>query len=162
LRQEFPHAAVGESTVRHYVGKRKRELRLTRCAVMVPQAYQIGVEAQVDFYEASVDLAGEREVLQIFCLRSMASGAAFHCAFRCQTQQALLEGHERAFAYFGGVFKVLRYDNLTLAVRKILKGRQRLQTKLFYAFQKHWGFHEKGRRWVGEYDDDIQICRGTG
>jgi transposase len=154
LRQEFPHAAVGESTVRHYVGKRKRELRLTRCAVMVPQAYQMGVEAQVDFYEASVDLAGEREVLQIFCLRSMASGAAFHCAFRRQTQQALLEGHERAFAYFGGVFEMLRYDNLTLAVRKILKGRQRLQTKLFYAFQKHWGFraeycnpaagHEKG------------------
>jgi hypothetical protein len=121
---------------------------------MVPQAYEMGVEAQVDFYEASVDFGGEREVLQIFCMRSMASGAAFHCAFRRQTQQALLEGHERAFAYFGGVFEMLRYDNLTLAVRKILKGRQRLQTKLFYAFQKHWGYraefrnpaegHEKG------------------
>lgn len=89
LRGEFPEATLGESTLRHYVGKRKRELRLTRGAVMVPQAYEPGVEAQVDFYEASVDLNGQREVLQFFCMRSMASGAAFHCAFRRQMQQAL-------------------------------------------------------------------------
>ncbi len=154
LREEFPAATVGESTLRHYVGARKRELRLSSGAVMVPQSYAMGVEAQVDFYEATVELNGERTVLQIFCMRSMASGAAFHCAFRRQTQQALLEGHERAFAYFGGVFELLRYDNLPLAVRKILKGRQRLQTRLFYAFQAHWGYraeycnpgegHEKG------------------
>jgi transposase len=34
------------------------------------------------------------------------------------TQQAFLAGHELAFAYFGGVFRVLP-DNLTLAVKKI-------------------------------------------
>lgn len=140
--------------MRHYVGARKRGLQLSSSTVMVPQSYELGVEAQVDFYEAVVELSGKPEKLQIFCMRSMASGAAFHCAFRRQTQQALLEGHERAFAYFGGVFALLRYDNLPLAVRKILKGRQRVQTRLFYAFQAHWGYraeycnrgagHEKG------------------
>ena len=154
LREEFPTANVGESTLRHYVGTRKRQRRLSSAEVMVPQAYEMGVEAQVDFYEATVEFSGAREIVQMFCMRSMASGAAFHCAFRRQTQQALLEGHERAFGYFGGVFELLRYDNLTLAVRKILKGRQRLQTRLFYAFQAHWGYraeycnrgegHEKG------------------
>ena len=154
LKEAFPAATVGESTLRHYVGERKRQLRVSSGAVMVPQAYTMGVEAQVDFYEATVEFNGEREIMQIFCMRSMASGAAFHCAYRRQTQQALLEGHERAFAFFGGVFELIRYDNLTLAVRKILKGRQRLQTQLFYAFQKHWGYraefcnpgegHEKG------------------
>jgi transposase len=35
---------------------------------------------------------------------------------------ALTEAHEHAFAYFGGVFHRLRYDNLASAVRKILRG----------------------------------------
>jgi len=29
--------------------------------------------------------------------------------------------HELAFAYFGGVFRLLRYDNLKSAVKKILR-----------------------------------------
>jgi transposase len=66
----------------------------------------------VDWYEAYADLAGERRKLQVFAMRSMASGAAFHCAFAHATQQAFLEAHERAFAYFTGVFQRLRYDNL--------------------------------------------------
>ena len=60
------------------------------------------------------DLAGERTKLQVFSMRSMASGAAFHCAFLHATQQAFLEAHELAFAFFGGVFRRLRYDNLRL------------------------------------------------
>jgi transposase len=54
----------------------------------------------------------------------MASGAAFHRAYPRATQQAFLEAHESAFAYFGGVFATLRYDNLTSAVRNILSAGQ--------------------------------------
>jgi transposase len=35
----------------------------------------------------------------------MASGDAYHRAYTHATQQALLEAHEHAFAYFGGVFR---------------------------------------------------------
>ena len=42
----------------------------------------------------------------------MASGGAFHRAYPHASQQAFLEAHEHAFAYFGGVFARLRYDNL--------------------------------------------------
>jgi transposase len=37
----------------------------------------------------------------------MGSGDAFHRAYPHATQQALLEAHEHAFHYFGGVFKTL-------------------------------------------------------
>jgi transposase len=67
----------------------------------------------VDWYEAYADVAGERTKLQVFAMRSMASGAAFHCAFAHATQQAFLEAHELAFCFFHGVFRKLRYDNLT-------------------------------------------------
>ena len=120
----------------------------------VPQSYAWGVEAQVDWYEAYADLAGERVKLQVFAMRSMASGAAFHCAYLHATQQAFLEAHELAFPYFGGVFRKLRYDNLTSAVKKILRGHRREETARFVAFRSHWRFeaefctpaepHEKG------------------
>ena len=106
-----------------YVHQHKIALGLQVRETCVPQSYAWGVEAQVDWYEAYADLAGERVKLQVFAMRSMASGAAFHCAYLHATQQAFLEAHELAFAYFGGVFRKLRYDNLTSAVTKILRGR---------------------------------------
>ena len=68
----------------------------------------LGVEAQIDWYESYADLSGERVKLQVFAMRSLASGAAFHYAYLHATQQAFLEAHELAFAYFGGVFRSRR------------------------------------------------------
>ena len=151
---ELPDCKIGERTVRQYVHHRKIALGLLVRETCVPQSYAWGVEAQVDWYEAYADLAGERVKLQVFAMRSMASGAAFHCAYLHATQQAFLEAHELAFAYFGGVFRKLRYDNLTSAVKKILRGHRREETARFVAFRSHWRFeaefctpaepHEKG------------------
>jgi transposase len=74
------------------------------------EATQPGEDAQVDWYEAVAILGEEEVTLQVFCVRSMASGAAFHRAYPRATQQAFLEAHEGAFEYFGGVFATLRYD----------------------------------------------------
>jgi hypothetical protein len=97
-------------------------------------------EGQVDWFEAVVKLYGEARKLQFFAMRSMASGDAFHRADTHATQQALLEAHEHAFAYFGGVFRTLRYDNLASAVKKILRGYQRVETDRMIAFRSHWGY----------------------
>jgi len=113
---------------------------LLRRETFVPQSYDLGQEAQVDWYEAWTESAGERVKRQVFSMRSMASAGAFHCSYERATQQAFLEAHERAFAYFGGVFRRLRYDNLTSAVRKILRGYERDQAVRFIAFRSHWGF----------------------
>ena len=154
MRIELPECNVCERTVRQYVYERKVALGLTIHEIFVPQSYDWGVEAQVDWYEASADLAGERRKLQVFSMRSMASGAAFHCAYSHATQQAFLEAHELAFAFFSGVFRRLRYDNLTSAVKKILRGYRREETARFIALRSHWRFdsefctpaegHEKG------------------
>jgi len=112
---EVASCQISERTVRQYVHKRKLALGIVVHETFVPQSYEWGVEAQVDWYEAYADLSGQRTKLQVFAMRSMASGAAFHCAFLHSTQQAFLEAHELAFAYFNGVFHKLRYDNLRRA-----------------------------------------------
>lgn len=137
LREEHAELPIAEVTVRQYVRKRKQELGGR--VGFVPQSYEWGQEAQVDWFEAVAKLDGESTKLQFFAMRSMASGDAFHRAYRHATQQALLEAHEPAFAYFGGVFRILRYDNMGSLVKKILRGRQRIETDRIIAFRSHWG-----------------------
>ncbi len=122
IRAEMPQVDVAESTIRRYVRERKMKLGLTGRETFIPQSYSWGAEAQVDWYEAYAEICGERQKAYLFCMRSMASGGAFHRAFPHASQQAFLEAHELAFAYFGGVFTTLRYDNLKSAVKKILRG----------------------------------------
>ncbi len=76
IRMELPEHPIGESTVRRYVGGRKREMGLIRQETFVPQSYAWGQEAQIDWYEAVADLDGERQKVQVFCMRSMGSGGA--------------------------------------------------------------------------------------
>lgn len=154
IQEELPDCPIAESTVRRYVRERKAALGLLQRETFVPQCYAWGVEAQVDWYEAVADLSGERVTLQVFVLRSMASGAAFHRAYRRATQQAFLDAHEHAFQYYGGVFRRLRYDNLSAAIKRVLRGSRREETARFVAFRSHWRFaaefctpaeaHEKG------------------
>ena len=143
LREEYSEHPISEPTVRRYVAVRKREMGLSVREVFVPQSYGLGQEAQIDWFEATAKLGGERRVLQFFAMRSMGSGDAFHRAYTNATQQAFLEGHERGFGYFGGVFRTLRYDNLSSAVKKILRGRQREETTRVIAFRSHWGFQSE-------------------
>jgi transposase len=154
IGKEHPDLPVAESSVRRYVRERKAELGLLARETFVPQAYAWGEEGQVDWYEAEADLGDERQKVQLFVIRSMASGAAFHRAYHRATQQAFLEAHELAFRYFGGAFRRLRYDNLAAAVKRILRGFRREETARFVAFRSHWRYesefcspgepHEKG------------------
>ena len=147
---------VAESTVRDHVRKRRRELGLTVGEVFVPQVHAPARTAEVDWGEAEVDLAGERRRVHLFHMRSCFSGAAFTMASPVETQQAFLEGHVLAFDWFGGVFCEVRYDNLGSAVKKVLRGRRRVETDRFVAMRSHYlfdsifttpgieGAHEKG------------------
>ncbi len=147
---------VAETTVRDHVRKRRRELGLTVGEVFVPQVYAPARTAEVDWGEAEVDLAGARTRVHLFHMRSCFSGAAFTMASPVETQQAFLEGHVLALAWFGGVFAEVRYDNLGSAVKKVLRGRRRVETDRFIALRSHYlfeslfttpgieGAHEKG------------------
>lgn len=154
LRQDRTECPIAERTVRQYVRDWRQLHGESRLQVFVPQAYTLGGEAQVDWYEAVVELDGQRTKVQFLAMRSMVSGAAFHRAYLHATQQAFLEAQQLAFHYFGGVFRRLRYDNLASAVQKILRGRLREETARFIAFRSHWQYeasfcnpsagHEKG------------------
>jgi transposase len=149
-------AGLSEVTVSRYVARRRVELGLDRVEVMVPQAHLPGIEAQVDFGEFAAFIGGVLSTCWLFVMRLSNSGRAFHVAFTTQAQEAFLEGHVLAFAHFGGIPALIRYDNLKPAVARVLKGRDRVESERFIALRSHYGFdsffcrpgkdgaHEKG------------------
>ena len=64
-------------------------------------------------------------------------------AFPAETTEAFLEGHNQAFAYFGGVPRTILYDNTKLAVVRILGDGTRKKTQAFSELQSHYLFQER-------------------
>ena len=141
-----------ESTVRAYVSRRRKAVR--RPALYLPLVFDPGVDAQADWGEATVMLQGEPVVVQLFIMRLCYSRKLFVMAFPTQRQEAFLLGHVLAFAHFGGVPHRISYDNLKVAVQRILQGRNRIEQTDFVRFRRHYRFesrfctpaqgHEKG------------------
>ena len=143
-----------ESNVRRYVRFARMRLGIDTSCVFIPCDPEAGREAEVDWGTAVAILSGEEVRLKFFCMRSKYSGKHFVRFYRCERQQAFFDAHARAFCFFGGVFPVLIYDNLTIAVRKVLRGRDRVEQEQFCKLKAYYSFearfcnpdsgHEKG------------------
>jgi transposase len=143
------------SSVRNHFYEQRKLLGWNNKA-FIPQVHDAGEEAEVDWYEVYVDFPLGRQKIYIFQMRACYSGNEFHMAFERQNQPSFIEAHVAAFNYFGGVFKKIRYDNLTSAVKKVLRGRKRIETEKFILLRSHYlfeavfclpgiqGAHEKG------------------
>ena len=121
LIDEHGMADVSYPVVRAYVAERKPQIRAEAgrgpAEVFVPQSHRPGDEAEVDFGEVVVRLAGEQVKCYLFCLRLSFSGKAVHRVSLSGGQEAFFEGHEHAFRVLGGVpAGKVRYDNLKSAV----------------------------------------------
>ncbi len=143
-----------ETTVRRYVRESKRRLGLKGQKAFIPLQPHIGQEAEIDWGMCTAILGGERCRLKFFCMRSKFSGKHFVRCYPCERQQAFFDGHIEAFSFFGGIFPVLVYDNLTTAVQKVLRGKDRQLQQAYDKFRSYYNFtprfcntgqaHEKG------------------
>jgi len=112
LRAEHD-AAVSYSYVAKYVHRRRPQLaaqaaardaaRAGVVAGFVPQCHPPGAEAEVDFADLWVRLAGQMTKCFLFTLRLSCSGKAVHRVFASQGQEAFLEGHVAAFEVLDGL-----------------------------------------------------------
>ena len=97
LRDE--HGFTGKETiVKDYV----RERRLRRREMFVPLSHPPG-HAQADFGEADAIIAGVKYRAHFFVMTLPHSDACFVAAYPAATTEAWLDGHNRAFVFFGGV-----------------------------------------------------------
>ena len=127
------------SAVRRYVA----DCEQTQGEVFFPLSFDPGEEAQVDWGEGWViENSLERKVF-LFCMRMCHSGASFVYPYERATQEALLDGHVKAFEFFGAVARTLAYDNLKSVVITVGKGQERKLTESFLGLKSHYLFETR-------------------
>jgi len=137
LRTEHGYTG-GYTIVKDYV----RQSKLGGQEMFVPLSHAPG-EAQADFGEALVVIGGVEQTAHFMTFDLPHSDDCFVQAFPAETTEAFLEGHVRAFEYFGAVPTRILYDNTTLAVARILGDGQRQKTRAFSELQSYYLFAEK-------------------
>lgn len=152
---------VAYPTVRDYVRDARPRIAVEAgrplAEVFVPQTHAAGAEAEVDFADLWIVLAGVKTKVFLFTFRLSYSGKAIHRAYATASQEAFLDGHRYAFEQLGGIpTRHIRYDNLKAAVSRVLMGRTRVESDRWVTFRSHYGFdvfycrpgvegaHEKG------------------
>jgi transposase len=98
-----------------------------------------GEQAQCDWGQVTVSLAGMRTKLRVFVMTLGYSRRGFAMGFERERMPDLLAAHEAAFAHFGGRCEQLLYDRMRTVVLGTSDGRPRLNPT-FAAFAAHWGF----------------------
>jgi transposase len=163
LAQEYGFDQASYSTVCDYVAVRRAQIEAEalegrrHLTGMVPQVHLPGEEAEVDFADVWVRLAGEVVKCHLFTLRLSYSGKAVHRVYASEAQESFMEGHVEAFNVLGGIpTRHIRYDNLKPAVNRVCTGRSRVESERWLSFRAHYGFdafycvpgedgaHEKG------------------
>jgi transposase len=137
LRAEHGFAG-GYTIVKDYVRERRARVR----EVFVPLAHPPG-HAQADFGEAVAVVGGVERKVHFFCLDLPHSDACFVKAYPAERLEAFCDGHNAAFAFFGGVPRSILYDNTRLAVARIRGDGTRERTRGFAELRSHYLFLDR-------------------
>ena len=151
LRDE--HGFTGKQTiVKDYVRERHLGLR----EMFVPLAHPPG-HAQADFGEADAIIAGVMHRAHFFVMTLPHSDACFVAACPAAAAEAWLDGHNAAFAFFGGVPQSILYDNDKCLVPRILPDGTRQRTRSFSGLQSHYLFEDRyGRPGKGNDKGNVE------
>ena len=147
------HGFTGKQTiVKDYVRERHLGLR----EMFVPLAHPPG-HAQVDFGEADAIIAGVMHRAHFFVMTLPHSDACFVAACPAAAAEAWLDGHNAAFAFFGGVPQSILYDNGKCLVPRILPDGTRQRTRSFSGLQSHYLFEDRyGRPGKGNDKGNVE------
>lgn len=128
----------GETIVKDYVRERRQQGQ----EMFVPLLHPPG-HGQADFGEAVAVIGGEERRIHFLAVMLPHSDACFVRAYPAETSEAFCDGHNAAFAFFGGVPQSMLYDNTKLAVARILGDGTRQRTRVFAELQSHCLFADR-------------------
>ena len=124
--------------------------------MFVPLSHPPG-HAQADFGEADAIIAGVKYRAHFVVMTLPHSDACFVAAYPAATTEAWLDGHNRAFVFFGGVPQSILYDNDKCLVSRILSDGTRQRTRAFSGLQSHYLFEDRyGRPGKGNDKGNVE------
>ena len=135
------HARTGplcRRTVRKYVSRIRKGLYPREAFVHRTQGQ--GETMEADFGETWARIEGRLRKVHFFVAVLPHSHAHFAKAYPVERQECLLDKLQEVFAFFGGFTRGVVLDNTSLAVKRVLRGREREETQAFHAFRGSYPF----------------------
>ena len=132
-----------------------------------PMDFPPGEAFQFDWSSEEIWLSGEVQKIQVAHVTLCHSRMSYRRAYRLSKLEMVLDAHERAFAFFGGVCERGIYDNMKTVVTTIKVGKEREWNKEFLKLCSHYCFkpdactpgagNEKGRveRGIQSIQEDL-------
>lgn len=110
-----------------------------KCAY-IPLMFVPGDACQFDWSHEHAEIGGVMQTIKVAHFRLSYSRQMFLAAYPREAQEMVLDAHNRAFAFFGGVPTRMIYDNLKAVVDAILVGKERKFNRRFLALANHYLF----------------------
>lgn len=125
-------------TVTDYFKARKQDI-WNQSSSSLPLLHSAG-EMQVDF--GAIQFWNKSELVDGFSLNVTFpfSNAGYIQIFRGQNQQCLFEGLINIFRHINGIPKRIWFDNMSTAVKRVSRGKERDLTDEFSRFKNHFNF----------------------
>jgi transposase len=149
---------------REWKAARHREQQTCGRGAFVPLTFQPGEAFQFDWSEDWAIIAGERTKLQVAQFKLSYSRAFLLRAYPQQTHEMLFDAHNHAFRVLGGVPQRGIYDNMSTAIDKIGRGKERQVNARFTAMVSHFLFEatfcNRAAGWEkGQIEKNVQDAR---
>lgn len=106
----------------------------------VPLGFQPGEVCQFDWSQETVEINGVVQTIKVAHFRLAYSRKMFVIAYPRETQEMVMDAHNQAFAFYGGVPKQMVYDNLTTVVDAVFIGKERKFNRRFMALANPYLF----------------------
>ena len=134
------YAGAYDSVQRHVRQWKIEAGRATSTKAFVPLFFASGDVAQFDWSYEHVVLGGTTTTIKLAHFRLACSRQMFVVAYPREAQEMVLDAHNRAFAFFGGVPRKVIYDNLKTVVDAVFAGKERQFNRRFLALASHYLF----------------------
>lgn len=135
LREEHGYQG-GYDTVRKFVKRHRQRQRET----FIPLDHDHGRRMEADFGKIYVDFPDGRRQVSVLILVWSCSNAPFAMALPTERTEAILEGMQQGFEFFGKVPREVWWDNPKTVAETLLTGRDRKINPRYAAFASHYAF----------------------
>ena len=106
----------------------------------VPLAFPPGEVCQFDWSQETVEIGGRELKIKVAQFRLAYSRKMFVIAYPRETQEMVMDAHNKAFSFYGGVPLQMVYDNLKTVVDTVFVGKERKFNRRFMALANHYLF----------------------
>lgn len=125
-------------SVQRYVRQWRHEKGKLIPGVFIPLHFPPGDAYQFDWSHETAIIKGEVKKIKVAHFRLSYSRRFLVVAYFRESQEMVLDSHNRAFQFFEGTCKRGIYDNMSTAVTSILKGKEREYNKRFVQMCSHY------------------------